>query len=299
MIEHGGPFAHYFESFESRPQQIEMLRAVSDALSQSKHIMVEAGTGTGKSFAYLIPAVEWALKNSMRVVISTNTITLQDQLIKKDIPDLAKALNSEVRAVVVQGRANYLCPRRLDGMRKNGPDTVDELRVMSKVMVWLQQGGTGDRGEINLNGPNEREVWSRLSAEDEGCKAEVCMSRTGGACPFHKTHMASQSAHILVVNHALLLADIITGSRVLPEYQYLIVDEAHHLESASTSALSFRITQMDFVRLLREIGSTSSGLVGRLLGLLSHSPCQPPAPSEHGVCLCPASEERWVVSRRQ
>ena len=269
-IEHGGPFAHYFENFESRPQQIEMLRAVCKALSEGQHMMVEAGTGTGKSFAYLIPAVEWALKNSLRVVISTNTITLQDQLIKKDIPDLAAALNSEVRAVVVKGRGNYLCPRRLDALRKNGPENTDELRVLAKVLVWLQQGGSGDRGEINLNGPNEREVWSRLSADDEGCKAEVCMSRTGGICPFHKTHMAAQSAHILVVNHALLLADIITGSRVLPEYNYLIVDEAHHLESASTSALSFRITQMDFVRLLREIGGTSSGLIGRLLNLCSH-----------------------------
>ena len=269
-IEHGGPFAHYFENFESRPQQIEMLRAVSKALSEGQHMMVEAGTGTGKSFAYLIPAVEWALQNSLRVVISTNTITLQDQLINKDIPDLAAALNSEVRAVVVKGRGNYLCPRRLDALRKNGPETVDELRVLAKILVWLQQGGSGDRGEINLNGPNEREVWSRLSAEDEGCKAEVCMSRTGGACPFYKTRMAAQSAHILVVNHALLLADIITGSRVLPEYNYLIVDEAHHLESASTNALSFRITQMDFVRMLREIGGISSGLIGRLLNLVSH-----------------------------
>ncbi len=269
-IEHGGPFAHYFENFESRPQQIEMLRAVSNALSHGQHIMVEAGTGTGKSFAYLIPAVEWALKNSMRVVISTNTITLQDQLIKKDIPDLAAALKSDVRAVVVKGRGNYLCPRRLDALRKSGPENVDELRVVAKILVWLQQGGSGDRGEINLNGQNERDVWARLSAEDEGCKAEVCMSRTGGACPFYKTHQAAQSAHILVVNHALLLADIITGSRVLPEYNYLIVDEAHHLESASTNALSFRITQMDFVRMLREIGSTSSGLIGRLLNVCSH-----------------------------
>ena len=269
-IEHGGPFSRYFESFESRPQQIEMLRAICDALSEGKHMMVEAGTGTGKSFAYLIPAVEWALKNSMRVVISTNTITLQDQLIKKDVPDLAAALNSEVRAVVVKGRGNYLCPRRLDALRKAGVETVDELRVLAKVLVWLQQGGNGDRGEINLNGPNEREVWSRLSAEDEGCKAEVCMSRTGGACPFYKTRMEAQSAHIIVVNHALLLADIITGSRVLPEYGYLIVDEAHHLESASTNALSFRITQTDFVRMLREIGGTSSGYLGRLLNQCSH-----------------------------
>lgn len=269
-IEHGGPFSHYFEAFESRPQQIEMLRAVAKALSESQHMMVEAGTGTGKSFAYLIPAVEWALQNSTRVVISTNTITLQDQLIKKDIPDLAAALGTEVRATVVKGRGNYLCPRRLDGMRKNGPESADELRVLSKVLVWLDQGGSGDRGEINLNGPAERQVWSNLSAEDEGCKGEVCLARTGGACPFYKMHMAAQSAHILVVNHALLLADIVTGSRVLPEYQYLIVDEAHHLESATTNALSFHINQADFVRLLREVGGTSSGLLGRLLTMLSH-----------------------------
>ncbi|MEL7591424.1 MAG: helicase C-terminal domain-containing protein [Anaerolineaceae bacterium] len=270
QIEHGGPFSRYFESFESRPQQLEMLRSVANALSVSQHLMVEAGTGTGKSFAYLIPAVEWALRNSMRVVISTNTITLQDQLIKKDIPDLAAALGSEVRATVVKGRGNYLCPRRYSAMRKTGPETADELRVLSKTLVWLQQGGSGDRGEINLNGPAEREVWQRISADDEGCRTDVCVSRMGGACPFYRTHMAAQSAHILVVNHALLLADVMTGNRVLPEYNYLIVDEAHHLESATTNALSFRVTQGDFTRRLREVGSVSSGLLGRMLSLLSH-----------------------------
>jgi len=84
-------------------------------------------------------------------------------------------------------------------MRKNAPENVDELRVLAKVLVWLDQGGSGDRSEINLNGPAEREVWSRLSAEDEGCKAEVCLSRTGGACPFYRMHQAAQSAHILVL----------------------------------------------------------------------------------------------------
>ncbi|HOW90853.1 MAG TPA: helicase C-terminal domain-containing protein [Anaerolineaceae bacterium] len=271
QIEHGGPFSKYFDNFESRPQQLEMLRSVANALSNSQHLMVEAGTGTGKSFAYLIAAVEWAVRNSMRVVISTNTITLQDQLIKKDIPDLAAALGSEVLATVVKGRNNYLCPRRYSAMRKNGPENADELRVLAKTLVWLYQGGSGDRGEINLNGLAEREVWNRLSAEDEGCRSEVCISRTGGACPFHRTHMAAQSSHILVINHALLLADVMTGNRVLPEYNYLIVDEAHHLESATTNALSYRISQSDLVRLLREVGSVSSGLLGRLLTLLSHS----------------------------
>lgn len=270
-IEHGGPFSRYFDNFESRPQQLEMLRSVANALNNSQHFIVEAGTGIGKSFAYLIPAVEWAVRNSMRVVISTNTITLQDQLIKKDIPDLASALGSEVRATVVKGRGNYLCPRRFSAMRKIGPQNAEELRILAKTLVWLYQGGSGDRGEINLNGPLEREVWQRLSAEDEGCKTEVCVSRMGGACPFYRTHLTAQSAHILVVNHALLLADVVTGNRVLPEYNYLIVDEAHHLESATTNALSFRLTQNDFTRMLREIGGISSGLLGRLMSLVSHA----------------------------
>ncbi|HWR65180.1 MAG TPA: helicase C-terminal domain-containing protein [Bellilinea sp.] len=265
LLEYGGPFARYFAGYEQRSQQVEMLRAVTRAFSDGYHLMVEAGTGTGKSFAYLVPAALWAIQNNLRVVISTNTITLQEQLINKDIPDLRNALGIDLRAVVLKGRSNYLCPRRLDALRKSTPGTADEIRVMSKVLVWLSEGGSGDRSEINLNGPSEREVWSRLSAEDEGCKAEVCMSRTGGACPFYRSRMASQSAHLIIVNHALLLSDVITGNRVLPEYSYLIVDEGHHLESASTNALSYKITQNDLARMLRELGGASSGILGRAL----------------------------------
>jgi DNA polymerase-3 subunit epsilon/ATP-dependent DNA helicase DinG len=202
------------------------------------------------------------------VVISTNTITLQDQLINKDIPDLKAALQLDVRAAVLKGRGNYMCPRRLEAMRQRTPENADELRVLSKILVWLNEGGQGDRSELNLNGPADRDVWSRLSAEDEGCKAEVCLSRTGGSCPFYRARQAAQSAHLLIVNHALLLSDIITGSRILPEYNYLIVDEGHHLENATTSALSYRVSQPDVGRLLREIGGVSSGILGRLLNIL-------------------------------
>ena len=167
-------FSHYFSNYEYRPQQVEMLRAVTHALVEGNHLLVEAGTGTGKSFAYLIPAALWAMQNNTRVVISTNTINLQDQLIKKDIPDLRNALQIDLRAVVVKGRANYLCPRRLEIMRQRGPENADEMRVLAKVLVWLQESDSGDRSEINLNGPAERDVWMRLCAEDEGCKAEVC-----------------------------------------------------------------------------------------------------------------------------
>lgn len=268
LLEHHGPFAHYFEQYEYRQQQVEMLREVCQALSTPYHLMVEAGTGTGKSFAYLIPAAIFAYQNNTRVVISTNTITLQDQLLKKDIPDLCNALNIDLRAVVLKGRSNYLCPRKFEALRQRGPSTVDEMRVLAKVLVWLLSSQTGDRNELNLNGPTEREVWNRISAEDEGCKAEVCIARTGGGCPFYRARQAAQSAHLIVVNHALLLSDIATGNRLLPDYQYLIVDEAHHLEGATTNALSFRVTQSDILRLLKELGGTSTGLLGRIFAEL-------------------------------
>ncbi|MFC1997058.1 helicase C-terminal domain-containing protein [Chloroflexota bacterium] len=268
ILEYGGEFSRHIKLFEQRPEQVELLRSITQALSEGQHLLAEAGTGVGKSFAYLIPAVLWALTNGSRVVISTNTINLQDQLINKDIPDLQEALDLDFRAVVLKGRGNYLCPRRLESMRRRGPENPEEMRVLAKIFVWLQGSTTGDRGEINLNGPIEREVWSRLSAADDGCTAETCMKRTGGACPFYRARVAAQSAHLIIVNHALLLADVATGNRVLPEYDYLIVDEAHHIESATTNALSFRVTQTDIKRLLRELGGNKSGILGRILSLL-------------------------------
>lgn len=266
ILEYGGPFSQYFESFEQRPEQIAMIRAVSDALSYGNHLMVEAGTGVGKSFAYLVPAALFATQNNTRVVVSTNTINLQDQLTQRDLPNLSRALDLDFRFSVLKGRSNYLCPRRLENMRHFGPRNTDEMRVLAKVMVWQLTNSSGDRSEINLTGPTEREVWNRLSAEDDACTTETCIKRTGGACPFHRAKTASQSAHVLVVNHALLLSDVATGSKVLPEYAHLIIDEGHHLESATTNALSFRLSQYDMDRMMKEVGGTNAGVLGRLLG---------------------------------
>ena len=274
LLEHGGAFSRHFPLYEYRPQQVGMLQAVTEALSQGQHLMVEAGTGTGKSIAYLVPAALWSMQNDSRVVISTNTINLQDQLINKDIPDTRQALGIDLRAVVLKGRANYLCPRRLESLRRRGPTTVDELRVLSKVLVWLQGTASGDRAELNLNTNEERQVWLRLSAEDEACTSETCVRRMGGICPFYRIRQAANSAHLVVVNHALLLADVATGSRVLPEYEYLVVDEAHHLEDATTNALSYRTTQTDIERLLRELGGPRSGLLGWILS--AAQPILPP-----------------------
>jgi len=265
ILEPGGVFSHHFPQFEYRTQQVEMLRSVTNALNEGRHLLVEAGTGTGKSMAYLIPAALWSIQNNRRVVISTNTINLQDQLINKDIPDLRKALGIDIRATVLKGRANYLCPRRLESLRRRGPENPDEMRILGKVLVWLQGTHTGDRAEINLNGPVERQVWMRVSAEDEGCTTENCLKRTGGACPFYQARMSAQSAHILVVNHALLLSDVATGNRVLPEYEYLIIDEGHHMEDATTNALSYHATLSEIDRILKILGGPSGGTLGWLL----------------------------------
>lgn len=271
VLEYGGAFSRHLSHFEHRPQQVEMLRAVTRALSEGRHLLVEASTGVGKSIAYLVAAALWAIQNNLRVVVSTNTINLQHQLINKDIPDVRTALGINLRSAVLKGRSNYLCPRRFELLRRRGPESADEMRVLAKIMTWLNDSGSGDRGDINLNGPVEREIWARLSAEDEGCTSENCLQRTGGVCPFYRARQAAQSAHILVVNHALLLADVATGNRVLPEYDYLIVDEAHHLEDATTNALSFRVTQYEIERLLRELGGPKSGVLGWCLGVLEET----------------------------
>ncbi len=188
-----GRIAARLDSYEHRPQQIEAALAIEDALADSRHCLVEAGTGVGKSMAYLIPAVDWATTNNERVVISTATINLQDQLIGKDLPILAQALGMPFRAAVVKGRNNYLCPRRLATLRRRGPTSVGEMRVLAKILVWLLDSSTGDKGEISLRGFEENAVWARLSAQDEGCTLERCDSQMHGTCPFFKARSEAES----------------------------------------------------------------------------------------------------------
>ena len=266
ILEPGGAFARSFPAFEHRPQQINMLESVAAALSESQHLLVEAGTGTGKSMAYLIPAFAWATLNGERVVISTNTINLQDQLYQKDIPALREALGEPLRAAILKGRSNYLCPRRLDAMLTLGPRSPYEMRVLAKILVWLQQGGSGDRSEINL-AYGERPVWTAFSAEGEDCSPEQCAAQAEGRCPYYRARRAAENAHVVIINHALLLADIAVGNRVLPDFNYLIVDEAHHLESATTNGLSFSVRETDFLALFKDLGNERSGLLHQILSV--------------------------------
>ncbi len=260
-----GILAQRLPNYEYREQQVTMARTIADAFNRSQHVMVEAGTGTGKSIAYLVPSILWSIQNNERVVISTNTINLQEQLIDKDIPTLRDALDISFTASVMKGRSNYLCPRRLTAVRRRRPTSIDELRTLAKILVWLLESKTGDRGEISLRGSEENLTWQRLSAEDEGCSLDRCRSVMDGACPFYKARKAAESARVLVVNHALLITDALMESRVLPEYRYLVIDEAHHLEEATTSGLSFRVDAATLRRRLADLGGPKRGLLGNLL----------------------------------
>lgn len=267
VIEPGGAFFKSFPEYEHRPEQVQMLESVAKAISESRHLLIEAGTGIGKSLAYLIPAALWATRNDSRVVISTNTINLQEQLIQKDIPHLKEFLDIDLRATVLKGRSNYLCPHSLEAFRKRGPNNADEMRVLGKILVWLEESQSGDRSEINLNGPQERRIWNRISADNEGCNTEGCLKRTGGRCPFFQARQGAHTSHLIIVNHALLLADVATGNRILPGYDTLIVDEAHHLESATTNALSFFTSRSNLRRTLKTLGGERKGALGYLLEL--------------------------------
>ncbi|MBE2220542.1 MAG: DEAD/DEAH box helicase family protein [Anaerolineae bacterium] len=261
MLEPGGNFDHTFPNFEYRPQQVEMLTAVTQAFNHGEHTLVEAGTGTGKSIAYLLPSAFWAHQNGRRVVISTNTINLQDQLINKDLPELQKALPFELRSAVRKGRSNYLCTRLFKQMRHNGPSNADDMVMFARILLWLPHTNTGDVAELVVRTPGERIAWGRMNGENAVCTNETCAQER---CPRYIAQMRAEQAHIIIVNHALLLADVSSGNHILPPFKDLVLDEAHHLETAVTDGLSFRADKWSLENALSEITQLKSGLLGQL-----------------------------------
>ncbi|MCP4167050.1 MAG: DEAD/DEAH box helicase [Chloroflexi bacterium] len=267
VLEPGGLFDQAFENYEDRPPQVEMLRIVATAFNSEQHIMVEAGTGTGKSIAYLIPALAWATQTGRRVVVSSNTINLQDQLFHKDLPDLQTLLPFEFSATVMKGRSNYLCPRRLRKFLQRADLEAVDVSVLARILVWLPQTETGDVSEISLANARERVVWQRVCSDSATCSPSRCVQGASRPGFFYIARRKAEAAHLIIVNHALLLADIATENNVLPKYQHLIVDEAHHLEDATTNALTFRVDHASFVARLRELAPT--GAEQKAVGLLS------------------------------
>jgi DNA polymerase-3 subunit epsilon/ATP-dependent DNA helicase DinG len=263
IFDDDGKLESSISGFELRREQQQMAQAVTDALNNQQHLLIEAGTGTGKSLAYLIPAARWAVENNQHVVVSTNTLNLQDQLLRKDIPIVQEIIGTEVRASVLKGRSNYLCPRRLETMRRRKPGSLEELKTLAKILIWLQSSPSGEKSEITLRF-TEHSTWSRLSADDEDCNAGHCHQHMQGICPYFKAHSAAQDAHLIITNHALLVQDAVHGHQVLPDYQYLIVDEAHQLEDAITNSMSMRVDLPSVQHRLNDLGNLNFGLLGDL-----------------------------------
>lgn len=259
-IEHffskNSPLSNVIPNFEPRDPQTEMALSVFNAFTTHQHLTIEAGTGTGKSLAYLLPSAVWALTQKEKVVIATSTINLQDQLINQETKFLQQAMNTPIRVHALKGRSNYLCMRRFNLFRQNPAKSVEAVHLFTKLLFWLQSDSSGDKTSLSLRGA-EYTYWNYLSAEDSRCNLQECPT----SCPFYKAHHQAQQADVLVVSHALLLSDSTSETPLIPPYQQLIIDEAHQLEESITSALSIRFDLTGIQYRLQQVANIENGLL--------------------------------------
>lgn len=247
----GGLVADAFPSYEHRPQQLEMVQAVSDSLNEGHHLLMEAGTGTGKSLAYLLPAFAWAKATGEKVVVSTHTINLQEQLWEKDIPFLQQALEGSeldgISAALVKGRSNYVCLRKWEEAATGAGFLAleDERRFHIRMAAWLSETETGDRAELNLTGESER-LWYSVMSETETCLGPRCKWYKNHCFAFRARRRAAD-ADILIVNHSLLFSNIAADNAVLPRFRHLVIDEAHHVEQVATQSLGINLSHLDLI----------------------------------------------------
>lgn len=249
------------QGYESRNGQITMAQAVTEALKTARHLVVEAGTGTGKSYAYLIPALWWARKIGKKVVVATHTIPLQEQLYEKDLPVLREILPFEFRGALLKGKSNYLCLKKWLTLQSYPEELPTQERLaLASILVWLSETKTGDWQEIaQIYGISH--VWPFISAENESCVPQKCPE--SGDCFMLRARKKAEEADILVINHSLLLADIKADHNVLPEYHELVIDEAHHLHQAALEQLGQEVSQEQLTRTLEQVfRSMGSSLYG-------------------------------------
>lgn len=297
-----GILAAGLKGYEHRKEQTRMAFAVAESFNEEKVAVIEAGTGTGKSLAYLIPAILWAIRNRERVVISTNTINLQEQLTKKDIPFLQKQGRLQFRAVLVKGRANYLCLRKLDAIR-NEPslfkdDAADEIQA---IIDWSVKTADGCRSDLSFI-PRD-ETWEEVCCEADQCGRVKCPHYS--RCFFYTARREAAGADLLVVNHALLMADVTvrqeTGyasSAILPPFERLIFDEGHHLEDVATGSLSTQTSRQGLLKILGRLQNPRKpqhGLLPKLSAQLSQK--VPEALDDLYMEIAAILETRLIIKR--
>ena len=260
-----GLLAHRMKGYESRPQQVRMANDVLNAFLTKKHLVVEAGTGVGKSFGYLVPAI---LATSQqydydgqfqrpfrRVIVSTQTISLQEQLISKDLPFLNSLIPLEFSFVLVKGRSNYLCPRRMKSAYENALSlfsSQEENDQIEDLRVWANQ--TRDGSQQDLTFPVLPRVWEEVCCESGNCLGKKC--KFFEKCFYQASKRRIRNAHILVVNHALFFSDLAVrngGGAILPDYEAVIFDEAHSMEAVAGDHLGIGISNGQIEYLLRRL----------------------------------------------
>jgi ATP-dependent DNA helicase DinG len=244
-----GVLSQSLQGFEKRPEQVEMALAVARALLDGNHLAVEAGTGIGKSFAYLVPAIKLVCSGAGKVLISTYTITLQEQLIHKDIPFLSEALGCKFSAVLVKGRGNYLCKRRLDFAVRRQQLLFDQFGPeLDEIRAWAARTKDGSLSDIGFV-PNST-VWDTVNSEHGNCQGRKCPHLQ--KCFYQRARRRADAADIIVANHALMFSDLALKEHkasVLPEYKYVIIDEAQNIEHVAEDHFGINISnrQIDFM----------------------------------------------------
>jgi ATP-dependent DNA helicase DinG len=250
----GGLIARFHDAFEYREGQITMAEAIGRAFHDKKHLVVEAGTGTGKTLAYLVPAIAESIRKKKRIVISTGTKNLQEQLMEKDIPFLQKVLPTKFSAAYMKGRSNYACLNRL---HKNGDqpvlDGIDQIDHFRHVAEWSRETKTGDRAELTYL-PENLPFWSRINAKSETCIGQKCPDFE--PCFITRMRVRADDADIVIVNHHLFFADLnVRGNqfgKVIPDYGAVIFDEAHLLEDIAADYFGFQVSNFRIDEIVRD-----------------------------------------------
>lgn len=251
VVEKGGLLSGKLEGYCYRPQQADMVKRVIRAFESSEFLMAEAGTGVGKSMAYLIPSIYWSASSGQRVVVTTRTRALQRQLAENDLPLLEKTLPFEFNWQVAYGRGNYLCHDRWNRLQRDLDALSDsERRVAAGIKLWLSRGGNGQLQELHLDNDGIT-LWNKVSCQRHGCNGPGCTWTK--ECFLNNARRKLAKADVIVVNHALLLSDVSAEGRILPEYKNLVVDEAHNLDRTAFDKLGVQFSISECSRLLNRL----------------------------------------------
>ncbi len=295
-----GPVAKRLKAFELRPQQQEMAAAVERAFNESRHLVVEAGTGVGKSFAYLIPAIAQVARGK-KVVISTHTISLQEQLIEKDIPFLQAVSGQEFSAVLCKGRGNYLCMRRLEQASKKAFTLFPDMRNADDlVMIEEWAENTKDGSLSDLPRQPAWQVWDKVAAEHGNCLGRRCRYYDG--CFYQASRRRIQNGQLLVCNHALFFSDLAlrrAGGSILPAYDFVVLDEAHTIEAVASDQFGLSVSESQVRYLLHSlfVEKTRRGFLATLDGIDNLAAIEAVGEAEVATNRMFEELDRWLKTR--